>query len=103
VKACEPPRVWVQAARFRDCEELLVSCLPNCLHVSVAITATKAKRHIYLEKPLAVTLQEGQAVLQARKSTSLMAVVGFKHRFNADCVLIAGTPAGMPIRSMTRT
>jgi len=79
-----------QAATFRDSEELLagsdmdalVICLPNCLHASVAIAAINAKKHIYLEKPLAVTLQEGQAVLQAWKGTSLTAMVGFNYRFN---------------------
>ena len=79
-----------QAATFRDSEELLAGsdidalliCLPNCLHASVAIAALNANKHIYLEKPLAVTLQDGQAVLRAWKATSLTAMVGFNYRFN---------------------
>ena len=58
-----------RAATFRDSDELLarsgvdalVICLPNCLHASVAIAAMNVRKHIYLEKPLGVTLEEGQA------------------------------------------
>lgn len=78
------------AATFRDSEELLakadvdalVICLPNCLHASVAIAALNGGKHIYLEKPLAVTLQEGQAVLRAWTGTVVTAMVGFNYRFN---------------------
>ena len=78
------------AATFRDSQELLaksdidalVICLPNCLHASVASAALNAGKHIYLEKPLAVTLQEGQAVLRAWSDTVVTAMIGFNYRFN---------------------
>lgn len=78
------------AATFRDAEELLARsdvdalliCLPNCLHASVAIAALNRRKHIYLEKPLGVTLQEGQAVLRAWSGTGVTAMVGFNYRFN---------------------
>lgn len=79
-----------RAATFRDSEGLLagadvdalVICLPNSLHAPVAADAIHRGKHVYLEKPLGVTLPEAQAVLQAWKSTAVTAMVGFNYRFN---------------------
>lgn len=40
-------------------------CLPNFLHVKAALMAAKAGKHIIIEKPLAVTLEEADLMLAA--------------------------------------
>src|SRR5262245_16729525 len=40
--------------------EAVVICLPNALHADAAIAALEARKHVYLEKPLATTLAEGR-------------------------------------------
>ena len=56
---------------FSDYESLLresavdavVICLPNALHAEAAIAAFQEKKHVYLEKPLAMDLEEARKIL----------------------------------------
>lgn len=42
-------------------------CLPNFLHHEVALYALEKGRHVIIEKPLALTVQQGEEILQAAK------------------------------------
>lgn len=55
---------------------------PPALHADVAIAALRAGKHVYLEKPLATSLQEGRALLDVWRRTKLVGMVGFNYRFN---------------------
>jgi predicted dehydrogenase len=80
-----------EAAAFADYEELLgvdsleavVICLPNALHAEAAIAALERRKHVYLEKPLARGLDEGQRVLAAWGKAGVVGMIGFNFRFNA--------------------
>ena len=62
-----------RAARFSDYARLLataqvdavVVCVPPALHAEVAIAALQADKHVYLEKPLATTLDDGERVCES--------------------------------------
>jgi len=43
-------------------------CLPNYLHADATLKAASAGKHIIIEKPLAVTLEEADACLQKSRS-----------------------------------
>jgi predicted dehydrogenase len=83
-------RLAPKAKAFTDYEELLESaevdavviCLPNALHAAAAVAALKRGRHIYLEKPLATSLDEAQAVIEAWRPAGVVAMMGFNYRFN---------------------
>ena len=47
-----------------DCD-LVSVCMPNFLHHDVAMTALKKGRHVIVEKPLATTIEDGKAMLEA--------------------------------------
>jgi len=49
-----------------DCVAISI-CLPNFLHKEVAIAALNAGKHVFIEKPLARTVNEGEAILHAAK------------------------------------
>jgi predicted dehydrogenase len=78
------------AAVFADYHELLarpdveavVICLPNALHAEVAVAALQKDKHIYLEKPLALSLEEGQRVLNAWRRAGTVGMIGFNYRYN---------------------
>ena len=40
-------------------------CLPNCLHARATITAAKAGKHVIIEKPLAMNLNEADQMIEA--------------------------------------
>ena len=44
-------------------------CLPNHLHARVTIAAAAAGKHVILEKPLCLTLEEADAMIAACKAT----------------------------------
>ena len=46
-------------------------CLPNFLHASVTLKAAAAGKHIIIEKPLAVTLEEADQMIEACKSANV--------------------------------
>ena len=62
--------------------EAVVICVPNALHAQVAIAALERRKHVYLEKPLAMNLEEGRAVLAAWRQAGVIAMIGFNYRFN---------------------
>lgn len=62
--------------------DAVVIALPPALHASAARTAFDAGLHVYLEKPLAPTLEEGRAIVRAWQLSGRVGVVGFNCRAN---------------------
>jgi predicted dehydrogenase len=65
----------------RDDVDAVVVTAPSGLHGPIAVAALATGRHLYLEKPLAATLAEGQEVVAAAAATDAIAAVGFNYRF----------------------
>jgi len=53
-----------------DCD-IVDICLPNFLHADACIKAANAGKHIIIEKPLAVTLEEADAMIDACKKANV--------------------------------
>ena len=51
--------------------EIVDICLPNFLHAEACIKAAKAGKHIIIEKPLAVTLEEADAMIDECKKANV--------------------------------
>ncbi len=62
--------------------EAVIIALPNALHAPTAIEAFACGKHVYLEKPLALTLEEGFDVVAAWKKAATVGAIGFNYRFN---------------------
>jgi predicted dehydrogenase len=83
-------RLAPNAAAFASYEEMLdkaeveavIICLPNALHAAAALDALARGKHIYLEKPLAMSLDEARAVIRAWQRAGVVAMMGFNYRFN---------------------
>lgn len=61
--------------------EAVVICLPNALHAEAAVAALERGKHVYLEKPLALSLDEGRSVLAAWRRAGVVGMIGFNLRF----------------------
>jgi myo-inositol 2-dehydrogenase/D-chiro-inositol 1-dehydrogenase len=87
----EASRRAPSAAAFADYQELLkmsevdavVICLPTALHAEAAVAALEQGKHVYLEKPIATSLDEAQRVVAAWRRTRVVGMMGFNYRFNA--------------------
>lgn len=56
--------------------------LPNFLHVEGAVKAAEAGKHIFLEKPLARTVTEGEKILTAVRKNGVKLMIGYDLRFH---------------------
>ena len=56
-------------------------CLPNYLHAEVTLAALEAKKHVMVEKPIAVTLQEADAMIHAAQRHQRYLMVEQSQRF----------------------
>lgn len=56
-------------------------CSPPSLHREHVVAAASAGKHIFCEKPLATTLDDGRAIADAVADAGVHAMVGFNNRF----------------------
>ncbi len=62
-------------------DAVLIS-LPTHLHLKCASQAAEAKKAIFLEKPIAVTVEEAKEVISAAQRNSVKLMLGYPMRFN---------------------
>lgn len=73
---------------FRSREELLenvdaaVIAVPTTVHTEVALPAIDAGVHLLIEKPIAVTLDEAERIVEAARAKGLVVATGHVERFN---------------------
>lgn len=90
----QPQRLELFAERYRvrsyGCAEDLLAqpdidcvliALPNELHAKVAVQAARAGKHILLEKPMAVTLEECDEIIEAVSASGVILSVGQSYRY----------------------
>jgi predicted dehydrogenase len=56
-------------------------CVPNHLHAEIVRAAAAAGKHIYCEKPLAMNVQEAQAMVAAVEAAGVITQMTFNFRF----------------------
>jgi predicted dehydrogenase len=67
----------------RDDIQIVDICAPGWMHAEIAIAALEAGKHVLLEKPLANTLAEAEAMThaaQAARARGVQSMVGFNYR-----------------------
>lgn len=57
-------------------------CVPNYLHADVAIVAAEAGKHILLEKPMSVSLEEANNIIKVADKAGVKLMLGYNHLFN---------------------
>ena len=65
----------------RDCEAMSVA-VPATFHMQTTIPLLEMGKHILVEKPLAATVEEGKAMLEAAERNQVVFGVGHVERFN---------------------
>jgi len=64
-----------------DSVEAVSICLPHFLHEEVATAALGVNKHVLMEKPLACTVQQGEAIVGLAAQLGLTLMVELTHRF----------------------
>lgn len=80
---------WVadyQDALAREDVDCVVVCSENVRHKDMTIAAARAGKHVLCEKPLATTMEDAQAMIDACKQHGVKLQTAFPVRFNAAIV-----------------
>jgi len=64
----------------------VIIALPNFLHHECAIKAAEAGKDIFLEKPLARNVTEGEKIIAAVRRAGVKMMIGYDSRFNKNLV-----------------
>lgn len=73
---------WRDAVARSDVDGVIVA-LPTAMHAEAAIAVIEAGRHLYLEKPVASTVEQGRRLAEVVRPKPYITVrVGFNYRFN---------------------
>ena len=63
-----------------ECDAVYITT-PNTKHTELAIQAIRAKKHVFCEKPMATSVDDARAVLEAAEKSSSVFQVGHNRRF----------------------
>lgn len=87
--------------------DAVVITTPTFTHKALAVAAAEAGKHVFCEKPMALTLEECDAMTEAAKRNGVMLQIGFMRRFSPEFVAayerIRGGEIGQPmmVKSLT--
>ena len=65
----------------REDIEVVSICTPNAMHEQMAIDAMRAGKHVYLDKPVAVTAEAAERMLRVQRETGVKCQVVLNNRF----------------------
>jgi predicted dehydrogenase len=62
--------------------DVVVIALPTPIHARAALLAFQSGKHVYIEKPLAATLEEGEALIREWRKAGTQGGIGFNYRYS---------------------
>ncbi|MFH0518382.1 Gfo/Idh/MocA family protein [Streptomyces sp. M41] len=77
-------RAYDEVDALLDDVDAVAVALPPAVQADLAVRAARAGRHLLLDKPLATTVAEGRAVVEAVEETGVASVVFFTARFQPE-------------------
>lgn len=88
---------YLEMLKNKDVETVLITTRHN-LHASMTLEALKAEKHVFVEKPLALTIKEIDLIVSEINATNKSVVVGFNRRFSPHAEKIKSyLPSQIPI------
>jgi myo-inositol 2-dehydrogenase/D-chiro-inositol 1-dehydrogenase/scyllo-inositol 2-dehydrogenase (NAD+) len=73
-----------EAALKQEDVDAVVISTPTFTHAKITVDAAEAGKHIFCEKPMALTLKEADKMIVAARKASVKLQIGFMRRFDAE-------------------
>jgi myo-inositol 2-dehydrogenase/D-chiro-inositol 1-dehydrogenase/scyllo-inositol 2-dehydrogenase (NAD+) len=86
---CERSLADPLAAVGEESVDAVVVASPTYAHAELAVAALEAGKHVLCEKPLALSLDEAAAIVEAAESSDGVFLMAFMRRFDAEFVRVA--------------
>jgi len=61
--------------------DAVVIATPAVTHGEIVLKAIEARKHVFVEKPISITVAEAEAIVKSAKEAELKIAVGYQHRF----------------------
>lgn len=78
---------WEELLTRADIDVAMISSTPETLHFPMAKAALEAGKHVLLEKPMALRLEEADELIEIAENNNLKFTIGYSQRFNAKQAL----------------
>ena len=78
---------WQELIANPDIQALMISATPETTHYPMTKAALEAGKHVLLEKPMAITLDEADDLIDVAARKGLKFTIGYSQRFNTKQAL----------------
>jgi len=78
---------WEELVSNPEIQAIMVSATPESTHHPLAKAALEAGKHVLLEKPMALSLEEADELIEIAEAKGLKFTIGYSQRFNAKQAL----------------
>ncbi len=92
--AAETGTIPLDAAALVAASDAVIVAVPTRFHFALAEAALAAGKHVFIEKPIAATLAEADALIALAARQGRVLQVGHIERFSAAFRAVTGAPAG---------
>src|SRR5688572_20508348 len=73
---------YQELLKKREIEAVYISATPETTHYPMARDCLAAGKHVFLEKPIALTLDEADELIDLKNKNNLKFTIGYSQRFN---------------------
>ena len=74
---------WKELINNDEIDTIIISATPETTHYPMALAALEAGKNVFLEKPIATTLEEAEKLINISIKNNLKFTIGYSQRFNA--------------------
>ena len=93
---------YKELLKIAEIDAVMISATPETTHFPMAKDALLAGKHVFLEKPIAIALEEAEELIALAKQKNLKFTIGYSQRFNQDGTI--GRPVSILVsRHITRS
>lgn len=78
---------WRELLKRDDIDAIQI-CTPHYLHAEMAIAAANAGKHVLTEKPMAISVADADAMIEAARRNNVFLGVIFQNRYNDGSIAI---------------
>lgn len=71
-----------------DAIDAVVVAVPNQYHAAIAVQALQAGKHVLIEKPMAINLEEAKQIVRAQRESGTIVMIAHQMRWESNAVLI---------------
>ncbi len=74
---------WKELINNDEIDTIIISATPETTHYPMALAALEAGKNVFLEKPIATTLEEAEKLIDVSIKNNIKFTIGYSQRFNA--------------------